>query len=182
MIFELNKTKNFFLLLAACLLFRFIPFRAPNIEPLTAALMPAGRAYGTFFAFFFGVLSVLSYDLFTGTFGVHTFFTGSAFGLLGVAAGSYFKKRESNISHYVKFAIAGTLFFDAVTGLLPGPVFYGQPFIAALAGQIPFTALHLLGNITFALTLSPAIYHLLIKKRKPDRKLSTVSIFNPKTI
>jgi len=33
-------------------------------------------------------------------------------------------------------------------------------------GQIPFTALHLIGNVTFAIILSPGIYNFLIKKKE----------------
>lgn len=172
MIVDLNKAKKFFLLIVTCLVFRLIPFRAPNIEPITAALMPLGRAYGSALGFFFGVLSVLSYDFFTNTFGVHTFFTAGAFGLLGLWSGVYFKSAESKISGYVKFAVVGTLAFDVITGLMPGPIFYGQPFALALAGQIPFTMLHLAGNIIFAVTLSPAIHYLLVKKRKPYPEIS----------
>jgi hypothetical protein len=163
-------------------LFRLLPFRAPNIEPITAALMPVGGALGTFFGLAFAILSVLLYDTVTGTLGTHTFFTAGAFALLALAAGRYFKGQHNNKMGYVKFAIAGALFFDAVTGLIPGPVFYGQPVATALAGQIPFTVLHLLGNIAFALTLSPAIHYLLIKKRKPDEKLSEAGALNPKII
>ena len=162
-----NKAYKFFLLLLSCFLFRLLPFRAPNVEPITAALMPLGRAYGGALAFFFAVGSILVYDIFTSTLGVHTFFTTGAFGLLGIWSGRYFKGQEAGIASYIRFAIIGTLFFDVVTGLIPGPIFYGQPFAVALAGQIPFTALHLLGNVAFAATLSPVIHYLLIKKRKP---------------
>jgi hypothetical protein len=75
----------------------------------------------------------------------------------------------------------GTLFFDAVTGLTVGPIFFHQSFIASMVGQIPFTALHLIGNIAFAIILSPAIYSLLIKKKKKER-LPLIDTFNPKLI
>ena len=75
----------------------------------------------------------------------------------------------------------GTLFFDAATGLTVGPLFFNQTFISALMGQIPFTAFHLLGNIAFAMILSPAIYKFLIKK-KTEQKIILTTNFNPKTI
>ncbi|KKR70722.1 MAG: hypothetical protein UU13_C0002G0067 [Candidatus Nomurabacteria bacterium GW2011_GWB1_40_7] len=158
-----------------CLLARLIPFRAPNIEPILAATMPASRAYGAFAGFSFAVLSILLYDIATGTLGAQTFFTAGAYGAIGLWSANYFKKHESTPFNYVRFAIMGTLFFDAVTGLTVGPMFLHQPFMNALVGQIPFTALHLFGNIIFALILSPAIYNFMIRKRKKE----TVQIINP---
>lgn len=156
---------KFFFGFVLCLLVRLIPFRAPNIEPILAATMPFGKIFGAFVGLSFAVLSVLFYDLITGTLGVQTFFTVFAYGVLGLWSASYFKKRESNSLNYVRFAIMGTLVFDALTGLTVGPIFFHQSFLNSLVGQIPFTTFHLIGNIAFAFILSPAIYNFMIKKR-----------------
>jgi uncharacterized membrane protein len=155
--------------------------RAPNVEPILATMMPMSKAYGALSGFSFAVLSVLLYDLMTGTLGIQTFFTASAYGVLGLWATSYLNKNKDNKWSYVNFAIIGTLFFDALTGLTVGPLFFHQSFTTSLIGQIPFTALHLFGNIIFALILSPAIYKILIKK--PDKKFTHfIKILNPKII
>ena len=172
---------KFFATMVLCLLVRLIPFRAPNIEPIMAGTMPIGRAYGAFFGFSFAVLSILLYDLLTHTIGMQTIFTAGAYGLIGLASAYYFQKQKGKTMDYVRFAIVGTLFFDAVTGLTVGPIFFHQSFIGSLVGQIPFTALHLLGNVTLAAILSPGIYHFLIRKRKKE-SMSTISILNPKII
>ena len=172
---------KFSLTLFLCLLARLIPFRAPNVEPILSATMPIGRAYGAFMGFSFAVLSILLYDIATHTLGVQTFFTAGAYGVVGLWAVYYFKKQKENKWGYVRFAVMGTLFYDAVTGLTIGPLFFHQSFITSLAGQIPFTAFHLIGNVTFALILSPAIYRFLIKKKEKP-KVSIANIFNPKTI
>lgn len=180
---DTNK-KNYFKILLVfilCLLARLIPFRAPNIEPILASVMPISRISGALTAFSFAVLSILFYDLATGTLGKQTFFTVLAYGIVGLWSANYFKVRESNSLNYVRFAIMGTLVFDALTGLTVGPIFFHQSFINTFVGQIPFTALHLFGNIIFALTLSPAIYNFMIKKRKRENA-PDVSILNPKTI
>lgn len=183
--------KNYFkfaLGLFLCLVARLIPFRVPNVEPILATTMPFSRAYGAVAGFSFAVLSILLYDLVTRTLGVQTIFTVIAYGVLGLWSASYFKKNRGNISGYVSFAIMGTLFYDAFTGLTVGPIFFHQTFWSSLVGQIPFTALHLVGNIIFAIILSPAIYRLLIKKRQKDlpageaRKILPMNIFNPKII
>lgn len=172
---------KFFIALFLCLVVRLIPFRAPNVEPILATMMPFSKAYGALVGFSFAVLSILLYDVATGTAGVQTFFTVGAYGILGLWSASYFKKDEGNVGNYVRFAILGTLFFDAFTGLTVGPIFFHQSFIQSLIGQIPFTMLHLMGNIMLALILSPAIYENLIKKKKENSLLS-INILNPKTI
>ncbi|MFA6353327.1 MAG: hypothetical protein WCW93_00085 [Candidatus Paceibacterota bacterium] len=160
--------KNYFKFTAAlilCLLIRLIPFRAPNIEPILATLMPFSKVYGAFVGFFFAVLSILLYDVITGTLGIQTFFTTLAYGIIGFWSANYFTKNKADKWGYVRFAILGTLFFDAFTGLTVGPMFFHQSFIGSLIGQIPFTFFHLLGNVVLAYTLSPVIYNFLIKKK-----------------
>lgn len=183
---------KFFLGLVLCLLVRLIPFRAPNIEPILATTMPFSKAYGAFVGFSFAVLSILFYDVLTGTLGLQTFFTTLAYGILGLWSAYYFEKHKADKWGYVRFAIFGTLFFDALTGLTVGPIFFHQSFVQSLVGQIPFTALHLLGNVTLAVLLSPGIYNFLIRK-KPARnafsiadvggkKRPDINILNPKVI
>jgi hypothetical protein len=176
--------KNYFkftLALILCLLVRLIPFRAPNVEPILATTMPFSKAYGALVGFSFAVLSILLYDLMTGTLGIRTFFTAGAYGILGLLAASYFKKNKVNIWSYVRFAIFGTLFYDVLTGLTVGPIFFHQSFFGSLIGQIPFTALHLTGNIIFASVLSPFIYNFLIKKKKKE-SIPIINPFYPKII
>lgn len=182
-----DKKKYFkiFTGIAACLFVRLIPFRAPNIEPIFATTMPFSRAYGALTGFSFAVLSILLYDALTMTLGMQTFFTAGAYGIIGLWSASYFKKHKP--AHcgggdgwvYARFAIIGTLFFDASTGLTVGPIFFHQSFFTSLVGQIPFTALHLLGNVAFAFVLSPAIYNVLVRKKKSFPVLTS---FNPKII
>lgn len=172
---------KFSLALILCLLVRLIPFRVPNIEPILATTMPLGKVYGALTGFSFAILNILLYDLITGTLGVQTFFTAGAYGLLGLGAASYFRKNKSSVRNYVSFAIIGTLFFDALTGLTVGPIFFHQSFFGSLSGQIPFTALHLLGNVAFAVILSPAIYNYLIQDRRKEKPFH-YGILNPKII
>lgn len=137
-----------------CLLFRLLPGRPPNVEPILASQMPMARHFGALTGFFFGVFSILFYDIVTGTVGPWTLLTASAYGVLGLGAAWYLKNRIQT-RYFVYFAIAGTLFYDAATGLTVGPLFFNQPLMAALLGQIPFTLMHLLGNVSLALVWSP---------------------------
>ncbi len=177
-----NNYFKYFVGLFVCLLVRLIPLRAPNVEPILATMMPFSKKFGMFMSISFAVLSIFLYDLLTNTIGIQTFFTLGAYGVLGLFSALYFKKREANVWNFVRFAVFGTLFFDIATGLTVGPIFFNQSFTSTLVGQIPFTILHLLGNITFAMVLSPAIYKFLIKKRKRKEEPSLIKNLNPKII
>ena len=168
-----NLKKNwlkFVIGLVSCLLIRLIPFRPPNIEPILATQMPFAKAYGALAGFFFAFFSIVLFDIITGTLGKWSLLTSITYGILGIAGAFYFKNRKANSWNFAKFAIAGTIFFDAVTGLSIGPLFFNQPFVEAFFGQIPFTGLHLLGNVSFALVLSPAIYRFVIENQKLELK------------
>jgi len=121
-----------------------------------AVIMPFGKVYGGLMSFAFGALSIVIYDSVTSGFGIWTLVTALAYGLLGLGAQYYFKNR-SGWKSYASYAVIATIIYDAVTGLTIGPLFFHQSFMISLVGQIPFTLLHLLGNVSFAIILSPAI-------------------------
>ena len=125
--------------------------------------MPLAKKYGALGAFFFGFLSIAIYDSFTSGIGIWTLMTAIAYGFVGLGARWFFRNKTSR-GRYVAFAIVATIAYDALTGLTLGPLFFGQTFIGALLGQVPFTALHLLGNVSFAFLLSPAIEKWIMVK------------------
>lgn len=177
-----KKYFKFTLGLFLCLIFRLIPFRPPNVEPILTTQMPFSKYYGPYIGFSFAFFSIIFFDLITNHIGIWSLITAVIYGLLGFFAYKFFKHKEQPTRmDYVRFAILGTLFFDVTTGLTIGPIFFEQTFLSALSGQIPFTLWHLLGNISFAYILSPAIYKLLIKKRKINPKL-IIKTINLKTI
>jgi uncharacterized membrane protein len=146
--------------------FRLIPFRPPNVEPVMATMMPFAQRYGALSGFAFAALSILLFDIVTMHVGVWTILTALTYGIIGAAAHFYFKRREARAGNYVTFAIVGTLFYDAVTGLTIGPLLWGQSFMVALVGQIPFTLLHLAGSVTFAFFLSPLIHRWVVQNEQ----------------
>ena len=150
--------KKFFAGWLLVFLVRLISFRPANIEPVLTAQMPFSKRCGAAAGFCFAFANMVIYDLFTSGIGVWTWVTAFAYGLLGILAALFFKNRESSALNYSLFAVGGTILYDALTGLTIGPIFFGQPFMAALIGQIPFTARHLLGNTIFAALISPALY------------------------
>jgi len=157
--------------------FRLMPFRAPNVEPIMATLMPLGKSYGKLMAFIFGFVSIGLYDAITSGFGIWTLITAVAYGTLGLGA-SYFFQNRSGWRNYALYAVIATILYDAFTGLTIGPLFFHQSFLVSLTGQIPFTILHLLGNVSFAIVLSPVIekWFMKIDVRVPEvSKVALVS-------
>jgi uncharacterized membrane protein len=153
-----------FTVFVGCFLFRLLPLRAPNLEPIMASLMPVSRKYGYISSFLFGFVSIVLYDVVTGHIGIWTWTTSIAYGIIGVFSVLFFKKYSSKTSNFVIFAFVGTIFFDIVTGILFAP-YFGQSMWSATVMQIPFTFLHLAGNIGFAVTLSPILNRWFFSER-----------------
>lgn len=161
----MKKQFKYIVIFLSAFAVRLIPFRAPNVEPIMTAIMPFGKTYNKISAFMFGFLSIVLFDAATSGFGVWTIITAIAYGLLGIGASYYFKNR-TGWKNYAMYAFIGTIIYDAVTGLTIGPLFFHQSFITSLVGQIPFTAMHLLGNISFAIVLSPVIEKWIVTERE----------------
>src|SRR3989344_5430954 len=146
----------------AVFLFRLIPFRPPNFEPMLPTVMPFSKRYGLLGSFAFGFLGIVLYDAVTSGWGSWTWATAFSYGALGVAAHSFFRTRAASVRNFLVFGIPATIVYDAVTMMI-GPVFNGQPFMGALAGQVSFTLMHLLGTIVFSVLLSPALYRWVVQ-------------------
>jgi energy-coupling factor transport system substrate-specific component len=160
--------KNWFKYIAlftGVFLIRLIPFRAPNVEPVMASIMPIGKTSSKILVFMFGFFSIFLFDLITSGVGIWTLVTAICYGLLGLGA-QYFFKNRTGWRNYAIYAVFGTIFYDCLTGLTIGPLFFHQSFMVSLVGQIPFTVLHLLGNVSFAIVLSPVIEKWLVKSEK----------------
>ncbi len=159
----MKKSVKYIIVFLSAFIIRLMPFRAPNVEPIMASVMPIGKVYGGLMAFMFGFISIVLFDSITSGFGIWTLITAFSYGTLGLGAHYYFKNRSGRVN-YAIYAVAATIFYDAVTGLTVGPLFFHQSFMVSLVGQIPFTALHLLGNVSFAIVLSPVIEKWIVKE------------------
>lgn len=159
---------------SAVFLIRLIPFRPANFEPMLSVLMPFGKRYGLLGSFLFGFLGIMLFDAVTSGVGMWTLITAAAYGFLGVGAYFFFKKRKASTLNFLSFGIIGTLLYDAVTGLSIGPLFFGQSFMEALVGQIPFTLMHLLGTVIFSVVVSPVVYRWVVQN--PRFEFSVISL------
>jgi len=149
------------------MLFRLLPFRAPNVEPLLSAVMPLTKRYGALEGVLFAVTSIVLYDLLTAGVGVWTWVTALAYAFLAIGAHYYFLNRQPTRGNFVTFSVLSVIAYDLFTGLTVGPLAYNQTFSAALVGQIPFTVLHLMGAVLFAVVMSPLLYRWLQASEAP---------------
>ncbi|MBI2610343.1 ECF transporter S component [Candidatus Kaiserbacteria bacterium] len=145
----------------AVFLFRLIPFRPPNFEPMLSVVMPFSKHYGVTGSFLFGFLGIVLYDAVTSGWGTWTWVTAICYGLLGVGAHYFFKNRDASVKNFLVFGVPGTIAYDTVTMMI-GPIFNGQSLAVAFVGQIPFTLMHVLGTVVFATLLSPALYRWVV--------------------
>ncbi len=158
---QLSGLLKFFIGWTAVFLFRLIPFRPPNFEPMLATVMPFSKRYGLVGSFLFGFLGVVLYDAVTSGWGNWTWVTALCYGSLGIAAHYFFKNRDASVRNFLLFGVPGTIVYDAITMFI-GPIFDKQPLALALSGQVPFTLMHLVGTVTFSVLLSPALYRWVI--------------------
>jgi len=170
-------TLKFLIGWTAVFLFRLIPFRPPNFEPMLATVMPFSKRYGVLGSFLFGFLGIVLYDAITSGWGSWTWVTAICYGSLGVGSYYFFKNREASAKNFLMFGIPATVAYDAITMMI-GPVFNGQLLMVALIGQIPFTLMHVLGTSVFAVVLSPAIYYWVVKNESLEFHLLRSSRYN----
>lgn len=138
-----------------------------------ASIMPLAKKYGSLVAFAFGSLSMVVYDILTAKVGFWTLTTAISYGIIGVASYWYFRKYKTSAFNFVTFAFFDTIFFDFVTGVMFALLF-GQTIFNAFVLQIPFTLLHLAGNLGFAITLSPVLSRWISKEAT---KLFSIKVF-----
>jgi len=146
-----------------------------NISPLMATQLTGSKAYGPIAGGLYGALSIALLDLLMGKIGFWTLVTAVTYGLVGMWGGYFLKSRTASAWNFVLASIVGTLFFDLVTGVLMGPLFYGQSWTLAIVGQIPFTLRHLGGNVLFGAVLAPWFYKKVMEN--PKWELSTILKF-----
>ena len=144
-----------------------------NVSPLMATELAGAKAYGPWVAGLYGVASIVILDACMGKLGSWTAVTAITYGLVGVFGAYYFKTRSATAVNFVIMSVAGAVFFDLITGVLMGPLLYGQPWMEAVVGQVPFTLRHTAGNIFFAVTLAPWFYRSIMN----NPKWETASLF-----
>ena len=98
-------TVKFIIGWTAVFLFRLIPFRPPNFEPMLATVMPFSKRYGIVGSFLFGFLGIVFFDAVTSGWGSWTAVTAICYGLVGIAAHVFFKNRSATVKTFLLFGI-----------------------------------------------------------------------------
>lgn len=150
-----TKTKQIFsqtilksvLMSCVCLMMQILLLPFANFEPISTMHMTIGSHCGIFASSIFLALSIFSFNWLNGILGCWTI-AAIAMHLVAQRLTILLMHKPNNkFSAYVSNIILYTIIFDALTGLTVGPLFYNQPFLQAVLGQIPFTAKHILGNL-----------------------------------
>ncbi|MBU1083384.1 hypothetical protein KKE14_03040 [Patescibacteria group bacterium] len=158
---KINNFLKYITALGVCVLIRLLPWRVPNVEPIMGTLLPISKGFGYASGFLFGFISIIIFDSFT-MFGVWTWVTAIAYGLVGLGGAWWLKNRKPSAKNFVAYSIVATLAYDFMTGPIMSSVVFKMSFMQTLIGQIPFTLWHLGGNIILAGVLSPILYKWVI--------------------
>jgi hypothetical protein len=155
-----------------CNVYRLLRF-IPNNDPIMGAMLPFARRGKWWEAGIFAFLTMVSFDLITMKLGVWTIVTGVTYGLLGIAFHfAYGKIKKFSVWTYIGSGVAGVLAFDFITGPIASSLMFGMPFWAALAGQVPFTLLHLASTTFFVAVLTPLLDRTIVgNERLSDAKV-----------
>lgn len=153
--------------LLICTGIRVLP-RPPNFEPIMATAMPYSKGYGWLRGMIFSMAAILLYDLVTQTGGPWSMVTASTYAICSLGAYIYLKNKPNRTGYYVKYAVAATLFYDLVTGVMMGHLIFKMPLEMTVFAQIPFTLMHLASSTATAMA-SPTIYKWIVAN--PDLSL-----------
>ena len=84
------------------------------------------------------------------------------YGLIGYAAGLLLTSKSGRLK-MAAFAVVGTLVFDVIT-MVAFAIQFGTPLPIAAAAQVPFTLLHLAGNVVLVLVVSPLLTRFVLSQ------------------
>ncbi|MFA4946820.1 MAG: hypothetical protein WC607_04785 [Candidatus Micrarchaeia archaeon] len=87
-------------------------------------------------------------------------------------------KPSNNLRSFLGLSVAGTLFFDFVTGPIAFPFLFGGTFFDALIGQIPFTISHVIGNVVVTLLLSPVLFSNVFLNKRVSALLARYGVYD----
>lgn len=150
-----------------CFLIRLVSHSYLPIDSLSSWLIYAQPSCRSLMLFI--VTQFLAIAFTTGTIGLWLPYTLIIYLMLGFLGTWASKKIAKTISNQLVLAGVFIILYDCATGLILGPLLYGQPFIQALIGQIPFTLWHLITSYALLIYFIHATNITLFIKEK--RKL-----------
>lgn len=128
----------------------------PNVEMLMPFVLAAGLVGGPVYGFTVGLAVRATYDVYQGWMGPWTLLTAPSYAVVGLLVGLAGNRWKSwNRTRMMMLAGVVTLVYDILTMLLFG-IPFGIPFWALVAGQIPFSISHVIGNMLFCFLFAPS--------------------------
>ncbi len=145
----------------------------PDNDPIMSMAMPFSRRSAAITSFLFPFITMASFDIVTNEVGPWTAVTAVTYGCIGLAFHFALRgRRGMGLIPYLGYGAVGVLAFDGITGVLMQPLMFGGTFYAALVGQIPFTAMHLLTSSIFILVVTPLLdREVLLNMRLDDTRI-----------
>ncbi|VVB98689.1 Uncharacterised protein [uncultured archaeon] len=135
-------------------LFRFLRV-FPNSDPIMGFVVPCAKNEKVWKAPLFAFSSMFIFDFFTSGIGIWTIVTATAYAFVAMLLGSWLRGKASSIKGFLSAGALGVLVFDFITGPIMSTFLFKQEFIATLAMQVPFTAMHIISASFFVLLISP---------------------------
>lgn len=152
---------RYVLLLTVVVGIRAFP-RIPNVEPVMASALPVAKRHGALASAVFAFSAMLAADTLMGQMGWWSLYTAVPYGLIGYAAGLLLTSKSGRLK-MTAFAVVGTLVFDVIT-MVAFAIQFGTPLPIAAAAQVPFTLLHLAGNVVLVLVVSPLLTRFVLSQ------------------
>ena len=150
-----------------------IPFAAlPNIKPCTFLIIVAGLVFGSFAGAMVGSMTAAVSNIFFGQ-GPWTAWEMVAWAMVGIVAG-YLGKRMKNITvmDVVLLGIVLGMAYNTLMDFSSWITFYKSDpnlFVPTFVAGLPFGALHIIGNVIFALVLGKPVLAMFQRFQRRTR-------------
>lgn len=146
----------------------------PNIELLMPFVIALGLVFGPVYGFVSGALIRALYDGYLSWAGPWTVFTAASYGVVGLLVGFAGRAKLTwSRGELVLLAAVLTLVYDVLTMAAFG-LMLGMPLSALVAGQVPFTVAHVLGNVLFVVVFAPALQKVALRATEEQLDIGRV--------
>jgi energy-coupling factor transport system substrate-specific component len=160
-------------ILAAITVASRIPFAAlPNIQPCTFLIIATGLIFGPMAGIMVGSLTAAVSNIFLGQ-GPWTLWQMIAWAMVGATAGVFGKRYpEAGVKDIVLLGVVLGMAYNTLMDLSSWITFYRSDpslFIPTMVTGLPYGALHVAGNVVFAIVLGKPVLMLFRRFQKRFR-------------
>ncbi|MBT4855659.1 hypothetical protein HOM50_01685 [bacterium] len=126
------------------------------LDPFPGVFLLINRQLKGVNGFLFIASQFFCFDYLTNTLGIWTLLIAIAYGTIEFGLNHYVKQHHYTIWNGLLYTAIAVLSFDCI-GMAIGPLFFQQPILSAVLGQIPFTLEHLVRASIFTTALNMLI-------------------------